>query len=126
MKIKEKKQVDLKKKTLKPKELEAIEDKSDDNEKQINDKEIFNEFSNERMGEVYNIIKKSNFNNLTDHFKDSNTASLNFIDFRGPMYIYSEIKNDNISIEKIEENQKQSKSKLNEITTANPKHKSID
>ena len=126
MKIKEKKQVDLKKKTLKPKELEAIEDKSDDNEKQINDKEIFNEFSNERMGEVYNIIKKSNFNNLTDHFKDSNTASLNFIDFRGLMYIYSEIKNDNISIEKIEENQKQSKSKLNEITTANPKHKSID
>ena len=72
------------------------------------------------------LVKKSNFNNLTDHFKDSNTASMNFTDFRGPMYIYSEIKNDNIPIEKTEENQKQSKSKLNEITTANPKHKSID
>ena len=99
-----KKQVDLKKKTLKPKELEAIEDKSGDNEKQIKYKEAFNEFSNERMGEIYNISKKSNFNNLTDHFKDSNTASINFIDFRAPMYIYSEIKNGNISIEKIEEN----------------------
>ena len=58
MKIKEKKQVDLKKKTLKPKELEAIEDKSDDNEKQIKYKEVFNEFSNERMDEIYNISKK--------------------------------------------------------------------
>ena len=32
------------------------------------------------------------------------------------MDIYNEIKNDNISIEKIEEDQKQFKSKLNEIT----------
>ena len=52
MKIKEKKQVDLKKNTLKPKELEAIEDKSDDNEKQIKYKEAFNKFSNGRMGEI--------------------------------------------------------------------------
>ena len=37
------------------------------------------------------------------------------------MDIYNEIKNDNISIEKIEEDQKQFKSKLNEITTENPK-----
>ena len=42
------------------------------------------------------------------------------------MYIQNEIKNDNISIEKIEEDQKQFKSKLNEITTGNPKHKSKD
>ena len=32
------------------------------------------------------------------------------------MDIYNEIKNDNMSIEKIEEDQKQFKSKLNEIT----------
>ena len=42
------------------------------------------------------------------------------------MHIYNEIKNGNISIEKIEESQKQFKSKLNEITTGNPKHKSKD
>ena len=49
---------------------------------------------------------------------------LNFIEFRGPMCIYNEIKNGNISIEKIEQNQNQSKSKLNEITIGNLNHKS--
>ena len=39
------------------------------------------------------------------------------------MHIYNDIKNGNISIEKIEEDQKQFQSKLNEI---NPKHKSKD
>ena len=42
------------------------------------------------------------------------------------MHIYNEITNDNISIEKIEEDQKQFKYKLNEITTGNKKHKSKD
>ena len=42
------------------------------------------------------------------------------------MYIYNEIKNDNIAIEKIEEDQKHFISKLNEITTGNPKHRSKD
>ena len=44
------------------------------------------------------LVKK---NNLTDHFKGSNNAPIHFIDFTGPMCIYNEIKNDNISIEKI-------------------------
>ena len=42
------------------------------------------------------------------------------------MHIYNEIQNRNISIEKIEGDQKQFKSKLNEITTGNLKHKSKD
>ena len=42
------------------------------------------------------------------------------------MQIYSVIKNGNISIEKIEGDQKQFKSKLNEITAGNLKHKSND
>ena len=40
------------------------------------------------------------------------------------MRIYNEIKNGNISIEKIGEDQKQFKSKLNEITIGKQKHKS--
>ena len=49
---------------------------------------------------------------------------LNFIEFRGPMRIYDEIKKGNISIEKTEQDQNQSKSKLNEITVGNLNHKS--
>ena len=93
-----KKQIDTLK-TLKPKGLEAIEYKSD--EKHFKYKEVFNELSIERIGEIYNISKETDFNNLTQHFKDSNTASTNFIDFRGPMDIYNKIKNGNIPIEKL-------------------------
>ena len=120
-----KKQIDILK-TLMQKGLEAIENKSDDNEKQLKYKEIFNELYNERIGEIYNVSKEINFNNLAYHFKDSNTAPINFIDFDGSMHIYDEIKNGNISTAKIEEDQKQFKSKINEITTGNLKHKSKD
>ena len=83
-------------------------------------KEIFNELSNEKIGEIYNISKEINFNNLTYHFAGSNIAPINCI--RGSMRIYNELKNGNISTEKIEEDQKQFKSKLNEITLKNKKY----
>ena len=86
--------------------------------------EVFNEFSIERIGEIYNISKEIYFNNLTYHFKGSDIPTMNFIDFRGPMHIYNEVKNANISTEKTEEDQKQFKSKLNEITRRNPMYKS--
>ena len=60
---------------------------------------------------MYDISKKINFNNLTYHFKGSNTAPKSFIDLESPMCIYNEIKNDNLAIEKIEEDQKHFKSK---------------
>ena len=81
-------------------------------------------FDDERISEIYNISKEIDFDTSTYHFKGSNTAPINFIDFRGPMHIYNEMKNSHISIEKIEEDQKQFKSKLNEKTTGNPNHKS--
>ena len=63
-----KKQVDILM-TLKPKELESTEDKSDDNKKHLKYKGAFNAFSNERTGEIYNISNKINFNNLTSLFR---------------------------------------------------------
>ena len=68
-------------KTLKPRKLEPIEDKSDDNKKHLKYIKIFNELSNEKIGEIYNISKEIDFNNLTYHFKGSNTAPINFIRF---------------------------------------------
>ena len=101
MKIK-KKQVDIWE-SLQPKELEVIEDKSDDNEKNLEYKKVFNELSNKRIGEIYNISKEINSNNLTYHFKGSNTAPINFMEFRGPMRIYNEIKNSNILTKKLKQ-----------------------
>ena len=99
------KQLDILK-TLKPRELKAIEVKSDDNEEHLKYNEVFNELIHEKIGKIYKISKKVNFNNLTYHFKGSNTARINFIDFRGPVHICTEIKNGYISIKKKEEDQK--------------------
>ena len=63
-----KKQVNISN-TLKPKELKAIEDKSDHNEKHLKRKEVFNELYNERMNEIYSISKEIDFNKLTCCFK---------------------------------------------------------
>ena len=111
--------------TLKAKELEAIKDnKSDDNEKFLKCNEIFNELSNERISEIYNMSLQSDFNNLTYYLKNQNTTSINFITITDPLHIYSNMKNNNISIEKIKQDQKRFKSKLTEIITGNPKCKS--
>ena len=58
LRIQEKKQVDILK-TLKLKELDAIENKSVDNEKHLKYNEGFNELSNEAISEIYNIGKKN-------------------------------------------------------------------
>ena len=111
--------------TLKVKELEAVKDnKSDDNEKFLKCNEIFNELSNERISEIYNMSLQSDFNNLTYYLKNQNTTSINFITITDPLHIYSNMKNNNISIEKIKQDQKRFKSKLTEIITGNPKCKS--
>ena len=114
-------------KDLNPKELEAVKDnKSNNNKTSSIYNEISDKLSRERIGETYNISKKIDFNNFTYYFKDPGLALIKFIGFRGPLNIHEEIKNGNVSIEKMGEDQKQFKSKLNEINTGNPKTKTKD
>ena len=84
-------------KTLKPKELEATEDKSNFK----HDKKFY-ELSNERIGDIYNISKETNFNNLICYFNGSNIAPINIIAFKGPMRIRNKIINGDTTIEKTE------------------------
>ena len=93
----------------------------DNNEKLLKYKLIFDKFSNEGIGQIYNVIKQIDFSNLTFHFKDKNISPINFVGFSGPMYIYNNIKNGNTSIEKLEEDQENFKSNLSELTKGNPK-----
>ena len=74
-------------KTLSPKELEANKgNKSDDKEKLLKYREIFNELPNEGIGEIYNISKQ------TYYFKDKSISPINFVGFRDPIHIYNNIK----------------------------------
>ena len=55
--------------------------------------------------------REIDFNNFTYYFKNLNLAPINFIGFRGPLHIFEEIKNDNISIKKLEEDQEKKTTK---------------
>ena len=53
----------------------------------LKQKEIFEELANERMGEIQNLSKQINFNNLIYHFKGESDPK-NFIGFKGPLAFY--------------------------------------
>ena len=72
--------------------------------------------------EIPKMSREVNFNNLTC-FKGPNFAPITFISFRGPLNIYEEIKNVNISIKKAEEDQNKFKWNLSEITSGNPMYR---
>ena len=71
-----KKQLDALK-NFKTKRVKTVEDKFDDKEKHFKYKEVFNELSNERIGERYKISKEIDFNKLAYRFKGSNIAPMN-------------------------------------------------
>ena len=75
-------------KTLKPKKPKAIKDnKSDDNEKLLKYKSIFDELSNERIDAMYNISKQIDFQNLVYYFKSKDMTSINLMDLEVQCYI---------------------------------------
>ena len=74
-----------------------------------------------RKNKIYNMSKKIDFNNLPYKNKNKNLVPINFIRFIGPLNIYKNVRNGNISIEKAIEDQKQFKSNLSLITSGDPK-----
>ena len=68
------------------------------------------------------MAKQIDFNNLTYYFMGLNKSPINFNRFKVPMRIYNDIKIGETSVEKIEADQKQFKSDLNQITIGNPKY----
>ena len=52
------------------------------------------------MGEIYDFSKQIDFTNLTYKFKSGNIPQIIFIAFRGPLHLYNDIANGDISIEK--------------------------
>ena len=73
------------------------------------------------MGEIKNLSKEINFNNLIYYFK-SKIGPKNFISFKGPLGFYKNVKDGYITLEKAEENQE--KSHLNELVKGKREYKS--
>ena len=85
-------------------------------------KEAYNRLSNERIAEILEMSREIDYNNLTYHFKGS-TSPISFIKFKDPFGFFNQIKSDNISLIKTEEEQNKFKSKLVETISVNPNHK---
>ena len=64
-----------------------------------------------------------NYNKIIYHFKTPGITPINFIKFKGPFSIFKEIRDGDKTLQEVEEDQKNFKSKLGEITSGNPHHK---
>ena len=93
-----KKQVDALK-YLNPK---AITYKSDDDNATIS-KEIYNEILEKRMDEILEMSREINYSNLVYDFK-SQTHSISFSEFGGPIHNYKQLKNGEKTLQQIEKN----------------------
>ena len=71
-------------------------------------KYIFEEIANERMGEIQNLSKDINFNNLTYYFKGNSSPKI-IIGFKGQLGFYKNIKEGYTILEKAEENKNNNK-----------------
>ena len=104
--------------------LKAITYKSDDDiDKTSIIKEIYNEILEERIDEILQMSKEIIHSNLVCDFKGP-TPSTNFGKYGGPMYIYHHMKDDEKTLQQVEEKQKYFKKDLDQIILGNPKYKS--
>ena len=83
---------------LKVLELKAIE--SESNNKPVITQESYDKILEERMDEILKLSDKIDFDNLIYNFKGP-TSSINFVKFRGPMYIYGHMKNGDTTLQQV-------------------------
>ena len=71
------------------------------------------------------MSKEINCNNLVYNFKGP-THPIDFAKFDSRMYIYDQLKNSDITLQQVENQQKDFFKKINEITSGNPEYKNIN
>ena len=67
---------------------------------------IYNKILEERLDEILKMSKEINFKDLIYRFKTKGVSSINFIEFKGPMHTYNQLKNGGITISQVEKDQK--------------------
>ena len=88
------------------------------------EEKTFNRLLEQRMVRYGKYAKKKNkYNNLTYHFITPGIRPTNFIEFRGPLHFFKEIKNGDKTMQTAEKQQVKLKSNLDEIKSGNPRHK---
>ena len=85
-------------------------------------KEIFNEFADERIKEITELTEKVNYDDLMYRYK-GNTTNVKFDQFDNAFSLLDKIRDGKISLTDAKYDQAEFKSDLNEIKKGNKKHK---
>ena len=94
-------------KALEEHEKQLIKSSSEkDSLEPLEQKEIFDEFFNERKFEINKSSEEIDFNNLTYHYTRK-SAPKHFVRFKSPFIMYNDIKNGQISLQKEEKIQEE-------------------
>ena len=90
------------------KQTKEIIYKLDDDDKTFTISETYNEILEERIDEILQMGDDINHNDLVYKFKGP-TTPINFDKYGGPLHIYGHLKNGNVTLQQVEEEQKKFK-----------------
>ena len=76
------------------------------------------------MDEILEISREIDFNNLIYHFKGP-SPSINVTKFVGPKYTFDQLKNGSKTLLQVEEDQKNFRLEIGQITSGKPKDNQI-
>ena len=88
-------------------------------------KKIYNRLLKERTSEVQKISDEINYDDLIYYFKRP-SSPVSFNEYEDPSDLHDKIENGDKTIQAAEEEQTRIKSRLGEITSGNPEHKSTN
>ena len=83
-----------------------------------------NKSFDEKLAEVQELSREIDSKNLHNNFTTKSSGSINFIRFKGPFSLFKKIRDGDISLEMVEEDQEKFKRELCQIKSGNPIHKS--
>ena len=83
-----------------------------------------NKLFDKKPDEIQELSREIDSKNLNYNFTTKSSGSINFIRFKGPFSLFKNIRDRDISLEIVEEDQENFKRELCQIKSGNPKHKS--
>ena len=77
-----------------------------------------------KLDEIQKLSREIDHKNLNYNFTTKASGSINLIKSKGPFRLFKKIRDGDISLEMVEEDQEKIKREFSQIKSRNPKHKS--
>ena len=86
--------------------------------------ETYNKLFDEKLDEIQELRREIDCKNLNYDFRTKASGSINFIGYNGSFILFKKLRDGDISLEMVEEDQKKFKREFGQIKSGNPDHKS--